>query len=122
MDWPIPHRRQRGRRVTAKAVRRQGAISAPEMASSTKLQAGSQLLIKSSWDPAWLTSSRRVAADISSPKEKHGPPERVFPLHTQEPERRDREGDETHHTGPPGPGKGAKRRPNLCGVPKNLVT
>ena len=30
------------------------------MTSSTKLWAGSQLLTKSSWDPGWLTSTRRV--------------------------------------------------------------
>ena len=43
---------------------RQGAatISVPEMASSTKLWAGSQLLTLSSWDPGWSTSARRVAA------------------------------------------------------------
>ena len=45
--------------ATARA-RRQGAIWAPEMASSTKLWAGPQLLTKSSWDPGWLTSTRRV--------------------------------------------------------------
>ena len=40
----------------------EGVISMPETASSTKLRAGSQLLTKSSWDPGWLTSARRVAA------------------------------------------------------------
>ena len=58
---PSSHLRQRGRWATARAGR-QGAISAPEMASSTKLWAGSQLLTKSSWDPVRLTSARRVAA------------------------------------------------------------
>ena len=67
MDQPILHRRQRGRWVTARA-RRQGANSAPEMASSTKLQAGSQLLTKSSWDPGQLTSARRVTARDQLPK------------------------------------------------------
>ena len=50
-----------GRRATARA-RRRGANSAPEMASSTKLWAGSQLLTNSSWDPGWLTSARKVTA------------------------------------------------------------
>ena len=59
----LPPWRQRGRRETARA-RRQGAaaISAPEMTSSTKLWAGSQLLTSSSWDPRWLTSARSVTA------------------------------------------------------------
>ena len=49
---------------------RKGAIiSAPEMASSsTKLQAGSQLLTKTSWDSGWLTSTRRVAARDQLPR------------------------------------------------------
>ena len=38
------------------------------MASSTKLWAGSQLLTKSSWDPGWLTSARRVAARDQLPR------------------------------------------------------
>ena len=67
MDWPIPHKRQRGRPATARA-RRQGTISAPEMASSTKLQAGSQFLIKFSWDPGWLTSVRRATARDQLPR------------------------------------------------------
>ena len=55
---PLPAQRK-----TARA-RKQGpaTISAPEMASSTKLWAGSQLLTMSSWDPGWLISARRVAA------------------------------------------------------------
>ena len=51
-----------GRQVGTARARRQGTNSAPETASSTKPQAGSQLLPKSSWDPGWLTSTRRVAA------------------------------------------------------------
>ena len=58
---PSPCWRQRGRWATARTGR-QGAILAPEMAFSTKLWAGSQLLTTSSWDPGWLTSARRVAA------------------------------------------------------------
>ena len=34
----------------------------PETASSTILWGGSQLLTKSSWDPGWLKSTRRVTA------------------------------------------------------------
>ena len=45
-----------------------GAISAPETASSTKLQAGSKLLTKSSWDPGVLTSTRRVAVRGQLPR------------------------------------------------------
>ena len=45
-----------------------GAISAPEMASSTKLQAGSQLLAKTYWDSGRLTSARRVAARDQLPR------------------------------------------------------
>ena len=41
-------------------VGKQGAVLAPEMVSSTKVGAGSQFLTKSSWDPGWLTSARRV--------------------------------------------------------------
>ena len=40
----------------------------PETASSTKLQAGSQLLTKSSWDPGRLTSARRVTAGDQLPR------------------------------------------------------
>ena len=65
---PSPHWRQRGGRAAARAGR-QGAILAPEMASSTKLGAGSQLLTKSSWDPGQLTSTRRVAARDQLPRE-----------------------------------------------------
>ena len=61
MDRPIPRQRQRGRRATARAGRR-GAISAPEVASSTKVWAGYQLLTKSSWDPGQLISTKRVTA------------------------------------------------------------
>ena len=73
MDWPIPDQRQGGRRATARAGR-QGANSAPEAASPTKLQAGSQLLTKSSQDPGRLTSARRVAARDQSPDETYGTP------------------------------------------------
>ena len=38
------------------------------MASSTKLQAGSQLLTESSWDPGRLTSARRVAGRGQLPR------------------------------------------------------
>ena len=42
--------------------------SDPEMASSTKLQAGFQLLTKSSWDLGRLTSARRVTARDQLPR------------------------------------------------------
>ena len=41
---------------------------APETASSTKLWAGTQLLTKSSLDPGWLTSARRVAVRDQLPR------------------------------------------------------
>ena len=59
--------RQRARWVTARAGGR-GAISAPEMASSTKIWADSQLLTKSSWDPGGLTFARRGAARAQPPR------------------------------------------------------
>ena len=49
---------------------RKGANSAPEMGFSTKLQAGSQLPTKSSWDPGQMTSSGSVAAR-SAPQKRH---------------------------------------------------
>ena len=49
-----------------------GAILAPEMASSIKLQACSQLLTKFSWDPGWLTSTRRIAARDQLPRRDTG--------------------------------------------------
>ena len=67
MNCPIPCWGQGGRRATAGAGR-QGVISAPEIPSPTKLQAGSQLLTKSSWDPGRLTSTRRVAARNQLPR------------------------------------------------------
>ena len=63
----LPNQRQRGRQATARA-RRWGAISAPEMASSTKLWACSQLLTMSSWDPGQLTSARSVTARDQLPR------------------------------------------------------
>ena len=82
---PSPCRRQRGRWVTAWA-RRQGAILAPDMSSSNILWVASQLLPKSSWDPGWPTSARRVAARDQLPEETRGTSERVPLLHTQETE------------------------------------
>ena len=64
------------------------------MASSTKPQAGSQLLTKSSWDPGELGSlsgaqgqwdpSGGPQPETSSPEEAHGTPEMVLLLLTQE--------------------------------------
>ena len=59
----LPPWRQRGRPEIARAGRQgAAAILAPEITSSTKLGAGSQLLTSSSWDPRWLTSARSVTA------------------------------------------------------------
>ena len=82
---PSPSQRQRGRWATARAGR-QGAISTPEMASSAKLWAGSQLLTKSSWDPGWLTLSRRGAAWYQLTEEIHSTPEMALLWHTWETE------------------------------------
>ena len=82
---PSPSQRQRGRWATARAGR-QGAISTPEMASSAKLWAGSQLLTKSSWDPGWLTLSRRGAAWDQLTEEIHSTPEMALLWHTWETE------------------------------------
>ena len=82
MDWPLPRLETDSRRAIGR-TKRQGAISAPETASSTKLRAGSQLLTKSSWHPGQLTSTRRVT-EISSPEETHGIPETALVLCTQE--------------------------------------
>ena len=64
---PCPCQRQRGRQVAARA-RRRGGISAPETTHSTKLWAGSQFLTKSSCDPGWLTSTRRVTVRDQLPR------------------------------------------------------
>ena len=87
MDQPIPLQRQGGRRVTARAGR-QGANSAPETASSIKLQAGFQLLTNSSWDSGRLTSTRKVAARDQLPRrDTHGILEMGTPRATQESKR-----------------------------------
>ena len=44
----------------------------PEMASSTKLQAGFQFLTKKSWDSRWLTSAERVSARDQLPRRDTG--------------------------------------------------
>ena len=61
-----------------------GTILAPEMASSTKLWAGSQLLTKSSFNPGRLTSPRMVTGRDQLPKEIHSTPETALLLCTQE--------------------------------------
>ena len=64
-DWPIPHWRQGLRRCHPEPER--GNLS-PREASSTKLQVGSQLLTKTSWDSEQLTSTGRVAARDQLPR------------------------------------------------------
>ena len=85
MDQPTPRWRQGGRWVTVWAWRK-GANSAPETASSSKLQAGSQLLTKSSWDPGRLVSVRKVTARDQHLRRDNSTPETVFPLCTQDTE------------------------------------
>ena len=67
MDWPLPLQ-EAERQAGESRAGKQGAISAPEMASSTKLGAGSQFLTKSSWDPGWLTSTRRFTVRDQLPR------------------------------------------------------
>ena len=64
---PCPRWRQRGRQVAARVGRR-GPILVSEMAPFTKLPAGSQLLTKSSWDPGWLTPTRRASVRNQLPR------------------------------------------------------
>ena len=73
----------------------QGAISAPETASSTKLRAGSQLLTKFSWDGWHLPGGSQP--EISSPEETHGTLEMVLLLCTQETEHLGRGGGNKMH-------------------------
>ena len=68
-DWAITKEELAGYRLAPpttggrEAVRaRSKGQSRPELGSSTKLWADTQLVTKSSWDPGQLTSSRRVAA------------------------------------------------------------
>jgi len=120
---PFPCWRERGRRATARA-RRGGKILDPEMASSTKLWAGSQLLTKSSWDPGWLTSARRVIAWDELPR---GDTQHTWDGSCGTPRKLSSwewEGDKMHHTSETvsspstlspellGPENGTKRRPN----------
>ena len=83
---PSSCKRQRGRPATAR-VRKKGAISAPETASSTKMWVGSWLLTKSFWDPGKLTSAGGSLPEISSPEETHNTPETALLQRTQGTER-----------------------------------
>ena len=108
-------------------------ISAPEMASSTKLWAGSQLLTVSSWDLEWLTSTRRVAAKDQLSKETYDTSETVL-LSTQG-NWEAGTGEVIKMHGPPGavclpstwlpellrPGKGTKCMPNWPRLSQNCV-
>ena len=58
-----PHPEAERQACDSQSLKARGCYNlSPETASSTKLWAGSQLLTTSSWDPGWLTSTRRVAA------------------------------------------------------------
>ena len=65
MDRAIPHQRQ-GEAGASQS--RNGANSAPERASPTKLQIGFQFLTKDFQDSGWLTSARRVTARDQLPR------------------------------------------------------
>ena len=58
----------RDREAGRKSQSRKGANLDPETASSAKLPAGSQLLIRTSWDSGWLTFTGRVVARDQLPK------------------------------------------------------
>ena len=118
------------RQVGDSRAGRQGAISAPEMAFSTKLWAGSQLLTTSSWDPGWLTSARRVAAwDQLSTGDTRHTWDGALTAHPGNRAAKNRKVNKMHS--PPGtvhspstwsptllePGKSTKRRPNwVCAL------
>ena len=113
--WTAPSP-ARGREAGGRQTDKKGTISAPEMASSTKLHAASQLLTKTSWDSGWLTSTEG-RSQRSAPQKTHSTPEtnqvagmeaairctpylgKVRSRSTWSPELL-------------GPGKGTKRRPN----------
>ena len=57
-----------GRQAANSQSQRERGKLAPELASSTKLRAGSLLLSKSSWDPGRLPSGGRVAARDHVPR------------------------------------------------------
>ena len=103
------------------------AIWATELASPAKLQAGSQLLTKSSWDPGWLASTGRVAArDQLSRRETQ-----LSRCAPRKPSGWDRGGDKTpcptwgecahqESGGLSCSDPGRAQNAGLCGVPKNL--
>ena len=66
MNWTMPQQRQRAGGQQPE-LGGEGQ-SQPQRASPTKLQAGSRLLTKSSWDPGLLKSASWVAARDQPPR------------------------------------------------------
>ena len=92
MGWPIPCQRQGGRLARARA-RRPGTNTAPEMPSSTKLRADSQVFLGS------LTVDIRQegCSQRSAPQRRHTAHLRWHPCCTPgKPSSRDQGGDKTH--------------------------
>ena len=131
--------KQGGRCATARdGSQRATAISAPETAFPTKLWAGCQLLITSSWDPGGSHQTRVSQPEISSPEETYSTPGTVLMVHPRNQEAGTGEVNKMHS--PPGtvhspstqlpqwlgPVKGSKHTANLglCphGTPKNLCS
>ena len=83
MDQPIPLLEAERQAGDSKSQKARGNLS-PRNAILHQTVSISKLLTTSSWDPGWLTSARRVAAEISSPEETHGIPETAFLQCTQE--------------------------------------
>ena len=79
---------------------RKGAVLDPETASSNKLQPGSQLLTKISWDSGRLTSTGRVSARDQLPRRDTTYLREARPLPPTKPSGWDRGGDKMHS--PPG--------------------
>ena len=130
--------RQRGRHATDRAGRQgAAAILAPEMASSTKLWASSQLLTISFLDPGWLTSARSVIDWDHLPRgDTRHTWDSAFTEHPGNWVSRTGEVNKTHwpsgtmclpstqSPGLHGPGKSTKRTAHMglcpCGIPENL--
>ena len=68
------------------------------MAPSTKLQAGSQLLTKSSWDPGWLTLPGGSQSEISFPEGTQAHLRQHSHCAPRKPSSLDWGGDKTHRT------------------------
>ena len=85
MDWPFTLPEAERQADNSQSQKARGKLS-PRDGILYQTAAGSQLLSKSSWDPGRLTSTRRVAPEISSPEETHSTPEMALPPRTRDTE------------------------------------